>query len=63
MGDCCKQGHYHTGTPREQITKWGGVNAYITSPKANAAASDADVKKVIFFVCDVHGIDLVNNRL
>ncbi|KAF7983415.1 hypothetical protein HWV62_22451 [Athelia sp. TMB] len=48
----------HEGTPSGTLTKIGGVDCYVATPKG-----DYDKSKVILFLPDVFGLQLQNNQL
>ncbi|KAJ8487747.1 hypothetical protein ONZ45_g14220 [Pleurotus djamor] len=61
MSHCedCFKGVKHDGTPEGEWTKIGGIDAYASTPK------DADYPKdkVILFLTDIFGPQLINNQL
>ncbi|TFK39477.1 dienelactone hydrolase endo-1,3,1,4-beta-D-glucanase [Crucibulum laeve] len=54
----CVQGVTHEGTPEGKWEKIGGVDCYIGTP-----AVDYPKDKVVLFLADAFGIQLVNNQL
>ncbi|KAF7983414.1 hypothetical protein HWV62_22449 [Athelia sp. TMB] len=55
--DCIK-GVKHEGTPSGTLTKIGGVDCYVATPKG-----DYDKGKVVLFLPDIFGLQLQNNQL
>jgi len=54
----CVKGVKHEGTPTGKLTKIGGVDCYVATPEG-----DYDKSKVVLFLPDVFGLQLVNNQL
>lgn len=59
-GDCCFTGFKHSGTPVGHTISIGGMETYISEPKAQSAEGH---KKVILFFADIHGPLYLNNQL
>jgi len=54
----CISGVTHEGTPQGKIVDIGGVRSYVATP-----AGDYATDKVILFLTDAFGPDLINNKL
>ncbi|TFK69316.1 hypothetical protein BDN72DRAFT_820223 [Pluteus cervinus] len=55
--DCIK-GVRHEGTPEGKLEEIAGVRSYVSTP-----SGDYPKDKVVLFLADVFGIDLINNQL
>ncbi|KAI0825767.1 alpha/beta-hydrolase [Irpex lacteus] len=56
--DDCFKGVRHEGEPQGEIIKIGGVESYVATPKGDYAKN-----KVILFLTDIFGMQLVNSKL
>ncbi|KZP30521.1 alpha/beta-hydrolase [Athelia psychrophila] len=54
----CIKGVRHEGTPTGTLTKIGGVDVYVATPEGDYAKD-----KVLLFLPDAFGLQLVNNQL
>ncbi|KAJ6568382.1 dienelactone hydrolase endo-1,3,1,4-beta-D-glucanase [Mycena vulgaris] len=54
----CVKGVTHDGTPEGKIETIGGIECYVATPTV-----DYPKDKVLLFLTDVFGLDLVNNKL